>query len=60
MIDPLIERLAFEQLHDNEALIAMLSDFVDGADVRMIQCRGGTSLPLKSLQRLWLAREFLR
>ena len=36
MVNLLIQRLTFQQLHDNEALVSVLADFVDGADVRVI------------------------
>ena len=34
----------------------MFADFVDRADVRMVQGRCGTSLPPKSLKSLWVSR----
>ena len=48
--DALLQRLAFQELHHDEVLAFMRVDFVDGADVGMIQ--GGSSLgfPLKPLQ----------
>src|SRR5262245_12817235 len=57
---PLRERLAFQQLDGDEVIAFMLLDRIDGADVRMIERRGGARLTLESLERLRIAREFLR
>ena len=35
--DALAQRLPLEQLHGNEALAVVLADFVDRADVRMVE-----------------------
>jgi hypothetical protein len=45
-----------QQLHSNEMLAFMLVDVVDGADVGMIQGRGGMSLPLESFQGVGIFR----
>ena len=37
----------------------MLADFVDGADVGMIERRRGARFPSKAFQRLRIAREFI-
>ena len=47
----LFQCLAFQQFHDDEMLALVLFDFVDGADVRMIQSRRRAGLGLKPLHR---------
>ncbi|MEK7408746.1 MAG: hypothetical protein AAB225_27080 [Acidobacteriota bacterium] len=44
------EGLAFEELHDDERLALELVDAVDGADVGVVQRRGGAGLALEALQ----------
>ena len=51
-IDRLLESLALHQLHDQERPTLVLTDVVDGADVRVVQSRGGARFPLKALQDL--------
>ena len=57
--DTMLERLPFEMLHHNEVPAVLLPDLVNRADVRMIQRGSGARLPLKSLQRIGIARQFL-
>ena len=45
------ERLAFEELHDDEVLPLVLLDRVNRADSRMVQRGGGTRLALETLER---------
>ena len=47
-IDRMLERAPFEALHGDEPLAIALVDFVDGANVRMIQRRRRLRLALKS------------
>ncbi len=47
----LCERLAFEELHDDEVLPLVLLDGVNRADSGMVQRRGGTRLALEALER---------
>ena len=47
----LCERLAFEQLHDDEVLPLVLLDREDRADAGMVQRRGGARLALEALER---------
>jgi hypothetical protein len=47
----LCERLALEELHDDEVLPLVLLDGVNRADARMVQRRGGTRLALEALER---------
>jgi hypothetical protein len=58
--DAMLERLPLEMLHHNEISAILLPDFVNRADVRMIQRRRCACLPLKSLQRIGVARQFFR
>ena len=44
------QSLPFEKLHDNEGLAIVLADFVDGANVGMIQSGSGSRLALEPLQ----------
>ena len=50
--DAVLQRLAVEKLHGDEGLAVLLADFIDGADVGMIQGGSGLRFALKSLQRL--------
>ena len=43
---------AFEVLHRNEGTALMFADFVNGADVGMIQGRSGTGLAAKTFECL--------
>jgi hypothetical protein len=52
--DAVFERHAFQILHRYKRLTILLPDFVDRADVRMVQCRRSTSFTPKALQRLWV------
>jgi hypothetical protein len=56
-VDAMLERLALEQLHDDEVLVLVLADVVDRADVRMIQSRGRLRLALKALDGHGIARQ---
>ena len=57
--DTLLQRLALQQLHDNELLAFVLANVVDGANIGMIQGGGGTGLAPKALQRLGVAGKLL-
>ena len=48
--DSLAQGLPFEQLHGDEGTPLIFVDLVDGADVGMIEGRGGAGLAFKSLQ----------
>src|SRR3981081_1874660 len=58
--DTMFQRRAVEVLHDDERLAVLLADIVDGADVRMVECRGSSGLTAESLQRLPVLRDILR
>ena len=57
--DALLERLAFEQFHDDEGLRIVLVNLVNGADVRVVQGGGGASFPLKPLHGLVITRHLI-
>ena len=50
--DPMLQRHPVEELHDEERAAALLADVVDGADVGVVQRRGGPCLAAESGQRL--------
>ncbi len=54
-LDAVLERLAFQELHGDEALALVFADFIDGADVGMVERRGGARLALEARQRLLVA-----
>ena len=49
---PLLERLPLQEFHRNERQSFVLSDFINRADVGMIQGRGGPGFTLEALERL--------
>ena len=55
----MLQCYAVQKFHGNERLLAVLADFVDGANVRMIEGRGRASLAAEALQRLWITRHFI-
>ena len=54
--DVLFQSLPLEVLHGNEGLSVVITDFIDGANIGMVQCRGSLCLTVgsgsKSL-RIW-------
>src|ERR1700694_907130 len=50
--DDVFQGLAVKKFHDDERLAILLANIVDGANVGMIEGRGGLGLAAKSLQRL--------
>ena len=58
--DAMLERFAFEQLHGDERLAIVLANFVNRADVRMIQAGGGARFALESLEGLLILGHCLR
>ena len=55
--DHVLQREAVEKLHGDEALAFVLADFVDGADVRMVQRGSGAGLAAKTFESLWVLRD---
>src|SRR4029077_3738076 len=56
----MLQGCAVQKLHSNERLLTVLADFVDGANIGMIESRGRPRLPAKPFQCLWVARQFIR
>src|SRR3990172_4461158 len=50
LVDELLEGLPLHELHHDEGAAVVLSDVVDGADVRVVECGCGTGFPLKPVQ----------
>ena len=53
------QRLAARELHRDEVATAVLTDVVDGADVRMVESRCRARLPAEARERGGIAREQL-
>ena len=49
----MLQRLPFEKFHRDKRLGVVLADFVNRADVGMVQRRRSLGLTLKTLNRLW-------
>ena len=56
----MLECLPLQQLHGDEAAAVVLADFVDRADVRMVQRGRSARLAQESLQRLFVAGDLFR
>ncbi len=56
--DALAQRRPFQQFHHDEILTILLADLVDGADVRMVERRGGAGLALEPFQSGSIRAEF--
>ncbi len=50
----MLEREALQELHGNELAIFVTADFINGADIGMVQRRGGTGFAAEALQGLWV------
>jgi hypothetical protein len=50
--NPMLQGHPIQKFHGDEGLAGMLTNVIDRADVRMIQCRSCLGLTTKSLQRL--------
>ena len=48
----MLQRHAVEILHGDEGFAVLVVDFIDGADVGMIQGRGGLGFALEAAERL--------
>ena len=55
--DEVLEGDAVQKFHGDEGLVTVFADFVDGANVGMIESRGGTRLAAKAFERLRVLRE---
>jgi hypothetical protein len=58
--DPILECHAIQELHGDERLLVVLSDFVDRADVGMVQRGGGTRFAAEAFERMRIIRYFGR
>jgi len=58
--DTLLQRLAFQQLHRNEVPAISLADFINWANVRMVQRPGGACLALKTFEGRGIFLQFTR
>src|SRR6266853_4193928 len=56
--DDVLESLTFQELHHKEGVAFGFVNFINGADVGMVEGRGGPCLALKSLQSLMVANQF--
>lgn len=50
--DEVFESLAFEIFHDDEGMAILRADFVDGADIRMIERRSGAGFAAEAFEGL--------
>lgn len=57
--NPVLHRHAIQVLHGDEGTIAFHSDFMDGADIRMVQRRGSPGFPAKSFKCLRVMSQFV-
>ena len=55
-MNALLQALPFQLLHHDEGMPAVVLDVMDGANVRMVQARRGSRLPLKAVKRLAIAQ----
>src|ERR1700746_2587125 len=58
--DTVLQRQPLEVLHDDEGLLVLLVNFVNGANIGMIERRSRARLPLKALQRLRVRGDVFR
>src|SRR5262249_30756631 len=58
--DRFAKSLAFQILHSDEGLALVLPDFVNDADIRMVQRRRGTGFAAKTLKRCLVADHVVR
>src|SRR5581483_1837953 len=55
-VNQVFQRLAAQAFHDDEEMPFVLANFVDGANVGMVECRCGPCFAAKTLQRLRVLR----
>jgi hypothetical protein len=58
--DAMFQRHAIQKLHDDKRLLILLSDLINGTDIRMIQCRRRLRLALEPGQRLRVVGDIVR
>src|SRR5208283_2779525 len=54
-----LQRHTVEEFHGDEGMTVVFADFVDGADVGVVQRRSGAGLATETLQRLRLVGHFV-
>jgi hypothetical protein len=54
-----LEGRAVEKLHSDETLAVMFTDFIDGANVGVVQSRGSASFAAETLQSMRVTDEIL-
>src|SRR5436853_7369622 len=59
-MNPLLQGLALQILHDNEGPAVVLADIVNRADLRMIERRSRPRFNAEPLERLRILRPFFR
>jgi len=57
--DDVLEGRAVEEFHGDETLVLLLTDFVNGANVGVIQSRGGASFAAETLEGLGVADQIV-
>jgi hypothetical protein len=58
--DGILQGAALEEFHGNEGPSVVFSDFIDRADVGMVESGSSTRLAAKSFERLWVMSNFVR
>ncbi len=59
-VDTVLQRHAIQKFHGDEAFAVLFADFVDGADVVVVERGSSTGLPAKTLQGLCVLRQIVR
>ena len=59
-MQPLLQALPLQLLHDDEGVPVVIVDFVNRADVGMVQLRGRPRFPLKAVERLTIPNQVVR
>ncbi len=59
-VDAMFQGLPLQEFHYDESPFVLLINLVDGADVRMVQGRGGLRLALKAREGLRVSRHIIR
>ncbi len=57
--DHVLERHAIQKFHGNEAQALVLANFVNGADIGMVQGGGGSGFAPEALERLGVTRHII-
>ena len=58
--DAMLQRHAVQKFHDDEGLAVLLTNFIDGADIGMVQGRGRLRLSLEAGKGLGVFGDFIR